>query len=145
MFDTPELELRAGRKLLRLREYGGLRILTFKGPPEPGPHKTREEIETGVTCAQETRTLLARLGYQIVFRYEKYRAEFASGEGLALIDETPIGVFVELEGDPGWIDASAERLGYRRSDYITDSYGALYFAWCGERQIEPSNMEFPQS
>jgi len=145
VYDTPGLELRAGRKLLRLREYGGANILTFKGPPESGPHKTREEIETVVASAPETRILLDRLGYRVVFRYEKYRTEYGGDKGLALIDETPIGVFIELEGDPDWIDASAVRLGYGRPDYITDSYGGLYFAWCGARRIEPSNMEFARS
>lgn len=144
VFDTTALDLRAGRKLLRLREYGGLNILTYKGPPEPGPHKTREEIETKVADAGALRQLLDRLGYRVVFRYEKYRAEYAAESGVAVVDETPIGVFIELEGDPFWIDATTVRLGYQPSDYVTASYGSLYFSWCAERGVEPSHMEFSQ-
>lgn len=62
-----------------------------------------------------------------------------------MIDETPIGVFIELEGEPDWIDACAALLGFTPLHYITDSYGALYFAWCAEQGVEPSHMEFPQS
>jgi len=131
--------------LLRLREYGELRILTFKGPPEPGPHKTREEIETSTGDAAALRELLMRLGYVVVFRYEKYRAEFARDSGLAVVDETPVGVYIELEGEPEWIDARAASLGFTPRDYITASYGALYFDWCAERGVEPSHMEFSQS
>lgn len=136
--------MRAGRKLLRLREYGEQRILTYKGPPEPGPHKTREEIETGVGDAKSVRELMGRLGYRVVFRYEKFRAEYAGDGGVAVLDETPIGVFIELEGGPDWIDATALQLGYQPTMYVKDSYGALYFAWCAENDVEPSNMEFSQ-
>lgn len=128
-----------------MREYGGLRILTYKGPPEPGLHKSREEIETPVADSRATRELLGRLGYEVAFRYEKYRAEFSKEGGVAVVDETPIGVFLELEGEPSWIDSRAGELGYGPEDYITASYGALYFAWCGEHGVEPSHMEFYQS
>lgn len=143
VFDTPSLALRQERKLLRLREYGAERILTYKGPPEAGPHKVREEIETRVADAAAMRETLERLGYRVVFRYEKYRAEFESDGGLALIDETPIGNFLELEGGAEWIDRRAAELGYTAADYITQSYGSLYLDWCGSRGLEPGHMEFP--
>lgn len=142
VFDTPALTLRAERKLLRLREYGEDRILTYKGPPEAGPHKVREEIETRVADAAAMRDTLGRLGYQTVFRYEKYRAEFENEGGLALIDETPIGNFIELEGEPEWIDRFAARLGYSAGDYVTQSYGSLYLDWCSQQGLEPGHMEF---
>lgn len=145
VFDTPALLLRHERKLLRLREYGEDRILTYKGPPEAGPHKTREEIETTVGDAAALREMFDRLGYRVVFRYEKYRAEYEKDGGLALVDETPIGVFVELEGDPDWIDSLAQRLGFLPEHYITESYGSLYLAWCKEQGVEPAHMEFPAS
>jgi len=43
-----------------------------------------------------------------------------------MVDETPIGNFLEIEGDPAGIDAVAARLGFARSDYITDSYHRLF-------------------
>jgi adenylate cyclase class 2 len=56
--------------------------------------------------------------------------------------ETPIGVYLELEGAPRWIDATARRLGFKRADYITDSYGRLYFVWCEQRGVHPTHMVF---
>jgi adenylate cyclase class 2 len=142
VFDTVELALRGERKLLRLREYGEERILTYEGPPEDGPHKVREEIETRVTDAAAMRQLLARLGYQVVFRYEKYRAEYEADGGMAVVDETPVGNFIELEGEAEWIDRKAGEMGFTAADYITLSYGSLYLDWCARQGLEPGHMEF---
>ena len=76
--------------------------------------------------------IVERLGYRRVFRYEKYRTEFHQPRraGVAMLDETPVGVFLELEGTPHWIDRTARRLGFQESDYITASYGRVYLDWC---------------
>ena len=41
------------------------------------------------------------IGLVAAFRYEKWRSEWSDGEGHCVIDETPIGVFAELEGEAG--------------------------------------------
>lgn len=145
VFDQPDGELRAGGRLLRLRTVGRRRILTFKGPPLPSRHKLREEIETEIPDPDAFELILRRLGYQVTFRYEKYRAEYREpgGRGTATLDETPIGVFLELEGPSDWIDSTAGRLGYSDADYITESYGALYLAHCRRGSIAPTHMVFP--
>ncbi len=148
LFDTPERSLRAERRLLRVREFGGVATLTYKGTPETGRHKSREELETEVADAEILRTMLGRLGYLPFFRYEKYRTVFQHpGEtaGLAVLDETPIGCWIELEGAPEWIDANAERLGFSPQQYITESYGALWLSYCREHGIDSSDMVFPPS
>jgi hypothetical protein len=35
-----------------------------------------------------------------------------------MLDETPAGVFLELEGPSRWIDRTARRLGFAESDYL---------------------------
>jgi len=144
LFDTAAGTLRTAHCLLRVREAAGEVKLTFKGPPEPGPHKSREELETEVASARVFVAVLERLGFGPVFRYEKYRTEFrqAGRGGIATVDETPIGVYVELEGSPAWIDRTARKLGFAPDRYITASYGSLYLDWCRERGIEPSDMIF---
>jgi adenylate cyclase class 2 len=146
LFDTPERSLRAERRLLRVREFGGVATLTYKGTPETGRHKSREELETEVADAETLRTMLGRLGYLPFFRYEKYRTVYQQpGEkaGLAVLDETPIGCWMELEGTPEWIDANAARLGFTQQQYITESYGALWLQHCREHGIVSNDMVFP--
>jgi len=58
------------------------------------------------------------------------------------VDETPIGVYLDLEGGPTWIDNTAYQLGFAEKDYITASYARLYVEWCEARAVEPSDMLF---
>ena len=62
---------------------------------------------------------------------------------MATLDETPIGVFVELEGPPDWIDRTARRLGFSPADYIKASYARLYQQWCSEHQAKLMDMVLP--
>ena len=144
VFDTADLKLRKNRTLLRVRQAGSHATLTFKGVPVDGKHKSREELETEIPSARTVSLILDRLGYQPAFRYEKYRTEYraAGGSGTATVDETPIGVYVELEGTPRWIDRMARKLGFHETDYITFSYSTLYVRWCDARGITPSSMTF---
>ncbi len=142
VFDTPALKLRKESSLLRVRRAGKTATLTFKGPPLPGPHKSREEVETGVSDPEALSAVFERIGYRPVWRYEKFRTEYRYGAGVATVDETPIGVFLELEGPPEWIDRTALRLDFSPADYIKESYARLYLDWCAERHVKPSNMVF---
>lgn len=145
VYDTPTFELRRASCLLRLREFCGRSILTYKGPPEPGAHHRRMELETEVGDSSALRAILSELGYEVMFRYEKFRATYGrAGEpGHALIDETPIGVYLELEGTPDWIDSTASSLGFGAGAYIRDSYGTLYSKWCERHGVAPTHMVFP--
>ena len=146
LYDTPEESLRLSGKLLRLRTWNGAHMLTYKGPSlSGGPHKSREEIETGLEDSGRMAAILARLGMVPKFRYEKFRTMYriASQPGCAVVDETPIGVFLELEGEPAWIDATAAKLGFMPADYITASYGTLYLEHCRRHGIVPGDMVFP--
>lgn len=144
IYDRPGRDLRRAGELLRLRTCGGNAILTFKGPSIDARHKTREEIETAVSDAAAFVGILERLGFEPSFRYEKYRTEFARpGEtGHAVLDETPIGGFLELEGPPEWIDAAARALGFTERDYITATYADLYFEYCRRETAAPPDMVF---
>jgi len=90
------------------------------------------------------RTIAGRLGFNAVFRYQKYRTEYKqpSRSGVATLDETPIGVYLELEGQPAWIDRTAKKLGYTEQDYITSSYGRLYLEWRERHKSAPHDMLF---
>jgi len=144
VYDTPDLALRQAAALLRVRQAGGVATITYKGPPIVSRHKSREELELEISDARAMSAILGRLGLRPAFRYDKYRTEYqqSGGRGVATLDETPIGVDLELEGSPRWIDRAARQLGFAQNDYITASYGRLYFEWCERRGVRPSNMLF---
>ena len=123
-----------GRKFAKENTANGA-VLTFKGPVngvetnQPEPYKVREEHELRISNTQEMSRVFEALGLRPCFRYEKFRSTFRLSGTTNLkvtLDETPIGLFVELEGERGEIDRAAEMLGFARSDYINQSYGALF-------------------
>jgi adenylate cyclase class 2 len=132
LLDTVDARFQSSGEALRVRERGGETILTYKGPAETNRHKSREEIETSAGDASALLAVLARLGFHPTYRYEKFRTEYAraSEDGIATVDETPLGCFMELEGDPEWIDRTAQLLGFAEKDYINDSYSALFRRYC---------------
>ncbi len=145
VFDTPDQSIRGRGELLRLRQAGERHILTYKGKSETSAgHKLREELEVNLSDGQMTAAILGRLGFGPLFRYEKYRTEFqGQGDvGLVVLDETPIGNFLELEGPEEWIDRTAVLLGYAKEHYITSSYGKLYREMCVRMGLDPAHMVF---
>ena len=136
--------LREHGMLLRVRGAGKTVTCTFKGPVMPGRHKSRVEDEFTASDLDSCLAVFAGLGFHEAFRYEKYRTEFARDRepGIATIDETPIGVYMELEGPARWIDRTAKTLGFSRDAYITASYGQLYTDWCEAGGIQPTDMRF---
>jgi adenylate cyclase class 2 len=147
IFDLADRRLRQSRELIRLRRVGHLSILTYKGPPQAAKHKSREEIETEISEPENLEIILSKLGLSPSFKYEKYRTEYHKEPeaGIVTLDETPIGNFFELEGPPRWIDRTARQLGYKSTDYMTQSYATLYFSYCQEHGIQPGNMVFDKS
>ncbi len=92
-------------------------------------YKIREEHEVRVEDAGELGRVFEGMGLSPWFRYEKYRSTYRLPglPGLLVeLDETPIGDFLELEGDPAAIDRAAALLGFGPADYITKSYGILF-------------------
>jgi adenylate cyclase class 2 len=142
LLDTADNQLFQRRSALRVRTEGSKSLLTFKGPVQPSALKIREEHETVVGDGEVLLTILGELGWHVWFRYEKYREEFAAEDVVIAIDETPIGVFVEIEGSEDHIHRAAAALGKAPDDYVTSSYRALYLDYCRERGVDPGDMLF---
>jgi adenylate cyclase class 2 len=140
LFDDAAGTLQGRGFVLRLRETAGGGVLTFKGPREIREGiKSREERETPVGEPGEVRAILGHLGYRPLFRYQKYRETWTHRGQEIEVDETPIGSFLEIEGEPEGIHAVARDLGFERSDYVSDSYVGLFFAGGGR-----GDMVFPR-
>ena len=129
LYDTPSSALRSRGELLRIRKYGESWKVTHKAKGNTGRHKTRMETETKVEDGEALATIFTSLGLVPCFHYEKFRSEWSDGTGHVVLDETPIGNIAEIEGPPEWIDATAAKLGVAGSDYITESYAQMFFAW----------------
>ncbi len=113
--------------LLRLRRTPIEARLTYKGPREVvAGIKTREEIEVETGAGDALEVLLARLGFVPVFRYQKYREVYELGEAEVVIDETPIGCYLEIEGALSAVRDAARTLGFAPSTFIAASYADLF-------------------
>ena len=155
LYETPDGSLSRRGQMLRLRverpasrakgvgrarkaksgKAGTSALLTFKGPAKGrkasrrGLYKIREESEVNLSDLSEALTILKALGVRPWFRYEKFRTLFELPRMRLLtlaLDETPIGVFLELEGPREEINRAAAMLGFHPSAYINKSYGALF-------------------
>jgi adenylate cyclase class 2 len=133
LYDTPDRQLRVKRELVRIRSYAGHWLLTHKRVPDSGigedRHKHRVETETELSDGTALAEVFNSVGLVPVFRYEKWRTEWADDTGHCVVDETPLGVFAELEGPAEWIDSVAEDLSVAPSDQLTLSYGRLFEQW----------------
>ena len=142
VFDTPDQHLRKSGRLLRLRSAADRVILTAKTPPQrknsESAYKVREETEVHVADFDTMRDILEKIGYEVIFTYEKFREILLFGEAMAMLDETPVGNFMEIEGSPKTIDTLARELGYTRDQYITANYRSLFLATGGH-----GDMRFP--
>lgn len=142
LLDTEDEQLRRQRATLRVRCEGGKSLLTYKGPVLPGLVKIRDEFETVVADGEVLLTIFEQLGLHVWFRYEKFREEFSADDLVLAIDETPVGVFVELEGGEAAIHATAQALGKTFDDYITDSYRMLFLQHRDANGLAGSDMVF---
>ena len=146
LYDTPDRKMRARTEILRIRSYGGRWTVTHKRVPDSGVgedrHKHRVETETAVADGDALAEVFLSLGLVAAFRYEKWRSEWTDGDGHCVVDETPIGDFAELEGQPEWIDGVAMRLGVAESEYMTLSYGRLFEAWRAEHKSAAGDLTF---
>ncbi|HEY8549562.1 MAG TPA: class IV adenylate cyclase [Vicinamibacterales bacterium] len=126
LFDASDGRLQQAGCALRVRRDGDRGAVTFKGPVVASAMKTREEIETAVDQPEAVERLFTALGFSPQFRYQKFREEFSIPGVVLAVDETPVGTFIELEGEEAAIADAAARLGRSPADYVLASYRALF-------------------
>ena len=144
LYDFPGGHLRSRGEVLRIRKYGDKWTVTHKTKGNAAKHKSRMETETKLEDGEALAHIFESVGLTPSFRYEKYRAEWSDGDGHIVLDETPIGNIVELEGDPEWIDRIAKQLGIKESEYITQSYVQMFYAWKDETGSKAKEMTWSE-
>ena len=146
LYDTPDRSLRIKRELVRIRSYAGRWLLTHKRIPDSGigedRHKHRVETETELSDGAALADVFRSIGLVPVFRYEKWRTEWEDAEGHCVVDETPLGVFAELEGAPEWIDRVTAELDVAERDQLTISYGRLFEEWKERAGSDAQDLTF---
>jgi predicted adenylyl cyclase CyaB len=139
VFDDADHGLRNSRRLLRLRNG---HELTVKIPLEDPTYKSRQEINLDV-AEGDIEAFLAGLGYQVDWRYEKWREGWDLDGMFVTLDELPfIGEVVEIEGDRDKIDSTAENLGLAGNRTSTANYEGLYREFADAHGIEGGDMTF---
>lgn len=145
LFDFPDGRLTGAGALLRVRRRSDGAWMTFKGKVASDIRaKVREEHETGISNLEALTAILQAVGLEPIWRYQKYRTTYRLGRLHAVVDESPVGNFMELEGPKDEIDRWAGALGYAAADYVTGTYRDLYEAWCEAHDQEIGDMVFPE-
>ena len=144
LYDFPDGTLRGGGAMLRLRTLSQGALLTYKESPRvEGGAKVRDEIEVSISEGPPLAVILGRLGLIRGFRYQKYRTTYEYGPLHITLDETPIGLFAELEGPKPDIDAMAKKLGFEPRDYLAASYRDLFLSAASDAERQTDAMLFP--
>lgn len=140
LLDTADRELSGRGCVLRLRRHGARRILTFKGPATYDGHiKVRPEHELEIEDLETMLTVFEALGFFGVVRYEKERETWRINDAEVVLDHTPMGDFVEVEGPPELIGSVARSLGLDPSDAVRGSYISLW----SEFRVRHPELDLP--
>lgn len=149
LMDWPDQSLLKQGAALRVRSVEGAGWVTFKGVVQEShrsPLKVREEIEAETNAPHRMVEMLERVGLQRAFRYQKYRTIYTlalDGSELEIVfDETPMGNFIEIEGDESGVLRALELAGFSSSDIIRESYPELQAARCRERGVDLEDLIF---
>jgi adenylate cyclase class 2 len=138
--------LRAEGCALRVRTVNERGLLTFKGPPVvSGGIKSRLEWESEVESPGAVAAILESLGYRPIFRYEKRRTTWTFADParpVVVVDEIPLGLFAEIEGPDAAVRALASELGVAETEFIAESYVALWLAARERDASLPPDMVF---
>jgi adenylate cyclase class 2 len=151
LLDTTTRQLGGKSAVLRVRDANGKGVLTYKEKASQdaptSQFKLRLELETELESAANALVIFDRLGFHRWFRYQKYRsiyeAQLPSGTRLhVMADETPLGDFLELEGEEDAIAEAVQLLRLTPADYILESYIALQLRHCQQQGKPLEDMVF---
>ena len=125
-FDTVSGTFQKTRRALRIREYEGKTLLTYKEHKSKKNVKICDEYQTEVGDAKEMTSILERLGFRVEGKYTKPRREYWDLPQVAItLDEYPFGKFVEIEASEKKIKEVAKKLNLDFSRTSTKSYRKL--------------------
>ncbi len=142
-FEDGAKSLKAQGMLLRLRRNDQV-TLTFKSAPAQSDKdfKINREFEVKVDDFSVCKAILEGLGFHAEQIYEKWRETFDLKNTKLLIDTTPYGVLLEIEGQKGDIRNIAERLGLKWEQRILLNYLEIFEIVRREEDLPFNDMTF---
>jgi adenylate cyclase class 2 len=145
LYDLDDRRLAGRGRVLRVRRAGRDVLMTFKGPVEGRHrHKVREEAEIAIADGDELARILEGIGLHPCYRYQKYRTTFELAGVHVALDETALGVFIELEGEADAIDRVASALGKTQGDYILETYRELQERDAAARGVDAGDLLYEE-
>lgn len=145
IFENAEKTLRSNSIILRLRR-NAKSTLTYKEPSvldeTSQKFKVKQEIEVEVNDFHKTRTILEKLGFHELLKYERKRETFHVGTLKILIDEMPFGFLLEIEGTGKDIQAIAEKLQLDWNRRIRESYVKIFEDLCRQANLPFKDLTF---
>lgn len=143
LYDFPDKRLSQRDEALRLRRVDDEAWLTWKGPQHgSGRIKRRRELESLLEDGDAVEGIFEAIGVEECFRYEKYRTSYRMEDAVLMLDETPMGAFLEIEAVPERIDELAAALELSMQEAIMLSYPRLYERFRIETPEAPRFMVF---
>jgi len=148
LLDSADQMLLKKGATLRIRSVDGNGWITYKGEVHDRDSlvKIREEIEADTSEPARLIQVFERLGFRRAFRYQKYRTTYAltvEGNTLQVVfDETPMGHFIEIEGEPKSITVLLEAAGFSAGEIVKESYPELQASRCKQRGVPLEDLVF---
>jgi adenylate cyclase class 2 len=143
LFDTPDEQLTRQSRLLRLRR-DRRNLITYKEPPthQDADFKVQQEYEIEVSDFAQAHTILEKLGFAPVLRYEKYRETFTYQGAEVVLDEVPFGTFLDIEAPRDVIRRIAPALGLKFDARLVASYAEIFDAVRHTYNLAVTDMTF---
>ena len=119
-------------------------MLTYKEPlaHEDTDFKVRREFEVEVSDFAQAQSIVERLGFTASMRYEKYRETFTYAGAEIVLDELPVGNFMEIEATREQIRSITAALGLDFAARLRGSYGDILEAVCAAYDLRLSDLTF---
>jgi len=125
-YDFASRELSVRDEVLRTRRYQSSAstrtYLDWKGPTEmQGAYKVRDEITAPVEDFDSLERILEKLGLRLTWEIDREIAQYQLAGAIIRFETYPrMDVLVEVEGEPGAIEAAIEALGLPRGMFTNE-------------------------
>jgi adenylate cyclase class 2 len=101
-----------------------------------------QEYEVEVSDFDQAHAILAKLGFALALRFEKYRETFVYQGAEIVLDEVPFGIFMEIEGPQEAIRTIAIALELDFAARLVSSYVDIFDTVCTTYQLPATDITF---